>query len=86
MFLWRRIKSLFGFGDPEPVFVEEATPGQRFVVAHEDNSTSRRKRRKADKKADKKAAKQDAKAAKKVDKKAQKAEKKAAKAAKKATS
>lgn len=75
MFLWRRVKSLFGFGDPQPVFVEEAEPGQRFVVAHEDNSTSRRKRRKAEKKA----AKADAKSAKRADKKAAK---KAAKAAK----
>ena len=57
MFVWRRLKALLGFGDPQPVFVEEAGPGHRFVIAHEDNSTSRRKRRKADKKADKKAAK-----------------------------
>ncbi len=79
MFLWKRVKSLFGFGDPQPVFVEEAGPGHRFVVAHEDNSTSRRKRRKADKKADKAAAKAAAKTAKKADKKAAKAAKKAAK-------
>lgn len=85
MFVWRRIKALFGFGDPQPVYVEEATPGQRFVVAHQDNSTSRRKRRKADKKAAKKAAKHEAKAEKKADKRAQKAEKKVQKAAKKAT-
>jgi len=70
MFFWRRMKALFGFGDPQPVFVEEAGPGHRFVVAHEDNSTSRRQRRKADKKATKKATKM--------------ANKKAAKAAKKA--
>ena len=70
MFLWKRLKALFGFGDPQPVFVEEAGPGERFVVAHEDNSTSRRKRRKADKKAAKKADKQSAKAAKKAAKKA----------------
>lgn len=46
MFLWRRVKSLFGFGDPQPVYIEDVEPGQRFVVAHEE-STSRRKRRKA---------------------------------------
>lgn len=54
MFLWRRIKALFGFGDPQPVLVEEARPGDRFVVAHENNKQSRRK---LDKKADKQAAK-----------------------------
>ena len=70
MFIWRRIKSLFGFGDPQPVYIEELGAGQRFVVAHEDNSTSRRKRRKADKKATKKAAKVAAKATKKAEKKA----------------
>lgn len=84
MFVWRRLKALFGFGEPQPVFVEEATAGQRFVVAHEDDSTSRRKRRKADKKAAKKEAKHDAKAAKKADKAANKAARKAEKAAKKA--
>lgn len=78
MFVWRRIKALFGFGDPEPVMIKEVEPGHRFVVAHEDNSTSRRKRRKADKKATKKADKQAVKAAKKADKKAAKAAKKAA--------
>ena len=78
MFLWRRIKALFGFGDPQPVYIEEAEPGQRFVVAHEDNSKSRRKRRKAEKKADKKSAKAESKAAKKADKQAAKAAKKAA--------
>ena len=66
MFLWRRMKALFGFGDPQPVFVEEAGPGHRFVVAHEDNSTSRRQRRKASKKASKKAAKVAKKASKKA--------------------
>ena len=49
MFLWRRIKSLFGFGEPEPVLIEDIEPGQRFVVAHEPSS-SRRKVRKAEKK------------------------------------
>ena len=82
MFLWGRLKSLFGFTEPQPVFIQEAEPGQRFVVAHEDTSTSRRKRRKADKKQAKKdttaAAKAAAKQAKKDDKAAVKAAKKAA--------
>lgn len=55
MFVWRRLKALFGFGDPQPVMVEDVEPGQRFVIAHEP-STSRRKRRKAAK-AQRKAAK-----------------------------
>jgi hypothetical protein len=70
MFFWRRVKALLGFGDPQSVFVEEARPGHRFVVAHEDNSTSRHKRRKADKKSTKRANKQAAKVAKKANKKA----------------
>lgn len=78
MFVWKRIKALFGFAEPEPVLIEDIGPGHRFVVAHEDNSASRRKRRKADKKAAKKADKQATKAAKKADKKAAKAAKKAA--------
>jgi len=77
MFLWRRIKSLFGFGDPQPVMVEDIEPGQRFVVAHEDNSTSRRKRRKVEKKRAKKQAKQDAKVQKKADRRAAKLAKRA---------
>lgn len=72
MFVWGRIKSLFGFGEPQPVYIEEAGPGQRFVVAHQDSSTSKRKRRKAEKKAAKKEAKAAAKAAKKADKRAAK--------------
>ena len=77
MFLWGRVKALFGFSEPQPVFIEEAEPGHRYVVAHEDNSTSRRKRRKADKKATKQENKQAAKVAKKADKKAAKRAKKA---------
>ena len=72
MFLWKRVKSLFGFADPQPVYIEDVEPGQRFVFAHEDTSTSRRKRREADKKAAKKADKQAAKVAKKAAKKAAK--------------
>ncbi len=61
MFLWRKAKSLFGFGEPQPVYIAEAAPGDVFVVAHENDSTSRRKRRKAAKKAEKKSAKKTAK-------------------------
>ena len=49
-----KVKSLFGFGVPAPVYIEEAKPGERFIVAHEE-TTSRRKRRRA-RKAAKKAA------------------------------
>jgi hypothetical protein len=72
MFLWKGLRSFFGFGDPQPVYIKDVEPGQRFVVAHEDTSTSRRMRRKADKKAAKKADKQAAKVAKKAAKKAAK--------------
>ena len=81
MFVWRRIKALFGFGDPQPVYIEDVEPGQRFVVAHEP-STSRRKRRKARKseaKAEKKAVRKAVKADAKAVRKAVKAETKAAK-------
>lgn len=57
MFLWRRLKALFGFAEPQPVFVQEARSGQRFVIAHEASPTSRRARRRLNKKASKKAAK-----------------------------
>ena len=42
VFLGGRIKSLFGFGDPEPVYIEELKPGERLVVAHAE---ARRRRR-----------------------------------------
>lgn len=40
-----RIKALFGFGEPEPVYTEEITSGQRFVLAHSDPPKRRRRRR-----------------------------------------
>jgi len=76
--VWRKLKGLFGFSEPEPVYIEAIEPGQRFVVAHEA-STSRRKRRKT-RKGDKKTAK---KATKKAAKQSKKANKKAAKRARK---
>lgn len=69
MFLWRRIKALFGFGEPEPVLIEDVKPGQRFVVAHEDSAKSLRKKGKVAKKAKKREAKGAAKTAKKAAKK-----------------
>lgn len=72
MFLWRKIKSLFGFGDPEPVMIEDVKPGQRFVVAHEDSPKSLRKKGKVAKKAKKREAKGAAKIAKKTAKQAAK--------------
>ena len=81
MWVWRRLKALFGFGDPQPVLIEDIDPGQRFVVAHEDSSSSRRKRRKVEKKRAKKAAKAEGKATRKAEKVAAKATKKATKKA-----
>ena len=40
-----RAKNLLGFGEPEPVYIEEIEPGQRLVLAHAE-STRRRKKRK----------------------------------------
>lgn len=84
MFAWRKVKSLFGFGEPQPVFVREAVPGDVMVVAHEEDKTTRRKRRKEAKKTSKKQAKAGRKDAKKSAKKAAKARRKADRAAKRA--
>ena len=81
MFLWRRIKGLFGFGEPEPVLIEDIEPGQRFVVAHEPSTKRRkvRKANKADRKLEAKVLKAEAKADAKI---ARKAERKANRRAK----
>lgn len=88
MFLWRQIKGLFGFGEPQPVFVSEAEPGELVIVAHEEDKSTRRKRRKTENKQAKKAAKSDKKAAKAAEKhaadKARKVEKAVARSARKA--
>jgi len=81
MFAWRKVKSLFGFGEPQPVFVREAVPGDVMVVAHEEDKTTRRKRRKEARKQTKKAAKAERKDARKRTKKAAKARRKADRAA-----
>ena len=39
-----RIKALFGFGEPEPVYTEEVSSGDRVVLVHSE-TTSRRQRR-----------------------------------------
>lgn len=52
VFVGGKVKRLFGFGVPEPLYTEALKPGERFVVAHQE-STSRRKRRKARKAAKK---------------------------------
>lgn len=44
VFVSGRIRSLLGFGEPEPVYIEELEAGQRVVVAHEQ-PRGRRKRR-----------------------------------------
>lgn len=41
-----KAKSLLGFGVPKPVYLETVKQGQRLVIAHQDSS-NRRKRRKA---------------------------------------
>lgn len=45
VFLGGRIKSLFGFGDPEPVYTEILKPGERVVVAHAEPRRRRRRNR-----------------------------------------
>lgn len=37
-----KVRSGLGFGDPEPVYIEDLKPGQRLVIAH---SEPRKKRR-----------------------------------------
>lgn len=44
VFIGGKLKALLGFGDPEPVYIEDLKPGERLVVAHPE-STRRRKRR-----------------------------------------
>ena len=43
VFIGGRVKALFGFGEPEPVYIEELKPGQRFVVAHDEPRKRRRR-------------------------------------------
>lgn len=44
VFVGGKIKELFGFGEPEPVFVEEIDPARRVVVAHSETSSRRMRR------------------------------------------
>lgn len=44
IFVSGKMRNLLGFGDPEPVYVEELMPGERAVVAHAE-PRPRRKRR-----------------------------------------
>ncbi len=44
VWVFGRIKSVLGFGEPERVFVEELKAGQRLVVAHDQRATRRSKR------------------------------------------
>lgn len=41
-----KLRRLFGFGEPQPVFAEEIKPGERFIVAHAESSRRGRRRRK----------------------------------------
>ena len=43
VFIGSRIKSLFGFGEPEPVYTEVLKPGQRLVIAHDEPKKRRRR-------------------------------------------
>ena len=45
VWLGGRVKALFGFGDPEPVYTEEVTSGDRIVVVHSEANNRRRRRR-----------------------------------------
>lgn len=81
MFLWGRVKSLFGFADPQPVYIREAEPGDVLVVAHEEDRSTRRKRLKQQKKDAKEQAKADAKAAEKAAKRQAKQDRKYLRAA-----
>ena len=64
----RWVRSLFGAGDPQTVYLEELKPGQRLVVSHPGSDRDRAKSaRKQSKKADKASKKAD-KAAKSSDK------------------
>ncbi|MEM7092902.1 MAG: hypothetical protein AAF567_07860 [Actinomycetota bacterium] len=40
-----RIRALFGFGEPQPVYTHEIDSGSRFVLAHSDPPRRRRFRR-----------------------------------------
>lgn len=44
VFFSSKVKSLLGYGEPTPVYIEELAKGERVVVAHAE-STSRRKKR-----------------------------------------
>jgi hypothetical protein len=43
VFAGGKIRDLFGFGEPEPVYVEEIERNERMIVAH--SATSKRKKR-----------------------------------------
>ena len=43
VFLGGKVKELFGFGEPQQVFLEEIEPGQRLVLAHDQPRRRRRR-------------------------------------------
>ncbi len=43
VFVAGKVKALFGFGEPEPVYIEEIKAGQRLVVAHAEPRKRRRR-------------------------------------------
>jgi hypothetical protein len=44
VFVGGRIRSLLGFGDPQPVYIEDLAAGDRVVVAHEEPRRRRSRR------------------------------------------
>jgi hypothetical protein len=43
VFIGSRIKSMFGFGEPAPVYTEVLKPGERVVVAHAEKRRRRKR-------------------------------------------
>ena len=44
IFVFGRIRSVLGFGEPEPVYIEELKPGERLVTAHSERPRRRKRR------------------------------------------
>lgn len=44
-----KVRGLLGFGEPEPMYIEDLKPGQRLVIAHSEPRKRRRSKAKASK-------------------------------------
>jgi len=62
----RWVRSLFGSGDPQTVYLEELKPGQRLVVSHPSSDRDRAKSARKDAKSASRSANKDAKKASKT--------------------